>query len=146
MEGKKYWYGKEVEGRLYGLDTLCIAADFKKFKKVAKRFNHILIGTSLIDEMHKNDTTITWGLLERMIDDESKFVSIEVRPKQLDKIPHKMKLKCHILYWIDAPEIAQLKDSDSVKICTQDHEMRVFTLFNGQKVKRDDYYHDRYDR
>lgn len=142
---KKYWHGKEIEGRLTGIESLFIAADFKEFNNVAKKFSHILIGTTLVDEMFKKKTEINWDRIEQMIDDENKYFSIEAKPNQLKKIPHSMKLKCHILLWIDVPELSQLKSSDSIKVCHQNHDMRVFTLFNGQRVTRDDYMHDRYD-
>jgi hypothetical protein len=166
---KKYWYGKEIEGRLYGLETLFVADDFKEFKKVAEKFNHILIGPTLIERMNysepKNDIDkfqracgmiknalngvtknfITWGMIERMIDEDKKMFTIEAKPEHIKMLPKAIILKCHILLWLDVPELSKLKSSDSIKVCPQSHEMHVFTLHNGQKVTRQDYIHDRHD-
>lgn len=145
--GKAYWYGKEIEGRLYGIDSLYIARDFKEYEEVSKDFNHVLIGVSLIDEMKKGKTTITWDLIEKQIDEEGKMFSIEAKPYQVKDLPHAMKLKCHILLWVDVPELDELKSSDSVKLSIKDHDMYVYTLFNGQRVTRNDYWvTDRYDK
>lgn len=143
---KKFWYGKEIEGRLYNLDSIYIGHDFDTFENECNDFHHYLIGTSLIDEMDKGGTDITWNYLEELIDMKRKMVTIEARPEQIKKIPHSMKLKCHILLWIDIPELSELKSSDSVKLCIQNHDMYVYTLFNGQRVTRNDYIHDRYEK
>lgn len=141
---KTHWYGKEVEGRLYGIDTLCVALPFETFHKEAAKFTHILIGTSLIDIMYEQENSnVKWEDIQMLLD-LGKTVSLEARPNQLDRIPHTMKLRCHILLWINVPELSQLKQSDSVKLSIQDHDMYVYTLFNGQRVTRNDYYHDRY--
>ena len=45
MQGRDYWYGKEVEGRLYGLYTLFVRNKFpneffnKKVKEKVKKIN-----------------------------------------------------------------------------------------------------------
>lgn len=146
MTKKTHWIGKEVEGRLYGLETLCIANSFTDFEKEFDKTHHVLIGTPLIEEMAEaaDGNKINWSWLEDRVDSRKNFLSLEVKPGQLKKIPHSMKLKCHILYWIDAEELQELKSSDSVKLSIRGHDMFVFTLFNGQRVTRNDYYHDRY--
>jgi len=142
---KKYWYGKEIEGRLYGLETLFVSDDFDGFENVAAKFNHILIGPTLIEKMKNTGSKITWDVIEKMIDDEKKMFTLEAKPENIKSIPQSMKLKCHILLWIDVPELAELKSSDSIKVCPRSHEMYCFTLHNGQKVNRVDYMHDRHD-
>lgn len=145
-KAKDYWFGKEIEGRLYGLETVFIPKLFKAKKSLFKKFNHFLIGPTLIEQMSdpaKIDK-ITWRKLENLID-EGKMITLEVKPGQMKLIPQSMKLKAHILYWIDAEEVSQMKETDSIKICTQSHDMFCFTLFNGQRVKRHDYIHDRYE-
>jgi hypothetical protein len=146
MAKKKYWYGKEIEGRLYGIETLFIPDDFKGFKKIIKKFNHVLVGPKLIEKMNSGTSKISWSYLEKQMDERHMMLTIEVKPELIKMLPQAIKLKAHILLWIDCPELAELKETDSVKICNQSHEMYVFTLFNGQKVTRKDYQHDRYDR
>lgn len=144
MKTANWWHGREIEGRLYGLETVFLARDFKKIKKVAKKFSHVLIGINLIDELNEESTKhITWEWIERYID-KGNFITLEASPDQIKYIPQAIKLKAHILLWIDVPELAELKSSDSIKVCTQLHDMYVFTLHNGQRVTRNDYYHDRY--
>lgn len=144
---KDYWFGKEIEGRLYGLETVFIPKSFDAKKKLFKKFNHFLIGPTLICEMStpSYEGPFSWELLESLID-SGKMVTLEVKQGQMKLIPQFMKLKAHILYWIDAEEVAQMKTTDSIKICTQSHDMFVFTLFNGQRVQRHDYTHDRYEK
>lgn len=141
---KNYWFGKEIEGRLYGLETVFIPKDFKAKKGLFKKFNHFLVGPILIEQMTNEKSHIQWQQLENLID-AGKMVTLEVKPGQMKLIPQSMKLKAHILYWIDAAEIAEMKETDSIKLCSQSHDMFVFTLFNGQRVKRHDYIHDRYE-
>lgn len=144
---KKYWYGKEIEGRFYGLETLFISDDCEIPTKVLTRFNHILIGPTLIEKMSNKDvkTTITWKDIEEEIDVNKIMFTIEAKPQHIKLLPKAIILKCHILLWLDVPELAELKSSDSIKICPRSHEMHVFTLHNGQKVTRQDYIHDRHD-
>ena len=147
MSKRKSWfYGKEVEGRLYGLETVFLAEDFRKIKKVAKKFGHALIGVSLIDQLIDGYAEhISWGWIESYID-KGNFITLEATPCQISEIPQAIRLKAHILLWIDVPELDELKSSDSVKLCTKNHDMYVYTLHNGQRVTRNDYYHDRYDK
>lgn len=146
---KKYWYGKEIEGRFYGLETLFVSDDFseREYIKVCEKFNHILIGPPLIEKMFKEpeSTQIKWSLIEEQIDEQKKMFTLEAKPEHIKMIPKSMILKCHILLWIDVPELAELKSSDSIKVCPRSHEMYCFTLHNGQKVTRQDYIHDRHD-
>lgn len=142
---KNYWYGKEIEGRLYGVETAYIPRDFKPKKKFFNKFQHYLIGPELIKSMNSGKSNITWKKIESLIDEKMIMITLEVKPGLLQDIPQSMKLKCHILYWIDAEELSELKSSDSVKIAMRSHDMYVFTLFNGQRVTRNDYLHDRYD-
>lgn len=144
---KKYWYGKEIEGRLYGLETLFVSDDFNEFAKISENFHHILIGPTLIRKMSSSSvkTDITWEAIEEMIDVDKKMFTIEAKPQDIALLPKAIILKCHILLWLDVPELSELKSSDSIKVCPRSHEMHVFTLYNGQKVGREDYIHDRHD-
>lgn len=145
MKSKNYWTGKEIEGRLYGLDTIFLARDFKGMLNEAVKYPSILIGVGLIDELnYETSNNLSWQDIENLLD-TGKAVTLEVKPHQVKKIPIQIKLKAHILLWIDVPEIAELKSSDSVKLCSQSHDMHVFTLFNGQRVTRDNYQHDKYE-
>jgi hypothetical protein len=135
----KYWIGKEIEGRLHGLETVFLADMPHNLADLMERYSHILIGTSLINKMCDTD----WDRFEFYIN-EGNFVTIEAKPLQLDMIPSKMKIKAHILLWIDLPSLYELKDTDSIKLTLREYEMYVFTLQNGQRVTKKDYIHDRY--
>ena len=141
----KYWYGKEIEGRLYGLESVFISTDLteSEFTEIQK-VNHFLIGTSLIDEIDQGNTYITWDKLFDLIVKDHKFITIEAKPDQIKKLPQKLKLRAHILLWLDIPELYDLKVTDSVKLCPALHEMYVTSLMNCQRVSKNDYYHDRY--
>lgn len=144
---KKYWYGKEIEGRLYGLETLFVADVFDEYEEISKKFNHILLGPTVIEKLQSNDvkSKMSWDTIQQQVDEDKKMFTIEAKPKHIAMLPKWVLLKCHILLWIDIPELAELKSTDSIKICPRSHEMYCFTLFNGQKVNRADYIHDRHD-
>lgn len=144
---KKVWYGKEIEGRLYGIETLFISDDVAITDDVLSKFNHILIGPTLIEKMSdKNvETYITWRSIEQRIDSEKTMFTIEAKPEHIKLLPKAILLKCHILLWLDVPELSELKSSDSIKVCPRSHDMYCFTLHNGQRVTRQDYIHDRHD-
>ena len=142
----KWWIGKEIEGRLYGIETAFIGGilPMEIFVHITSNFHHILIGTKTIDELEETDKKMfTWNdviqAIKKNID-----VTIEAMPNQICKLPHFIKLKAHILLWIDIPELIELKDTDSVKLCIQNHDMYIYTIFNGQRITRKDYLHDRY--
>lgn len=142
---KKYWYGKEIEGRLYGLESVFIPTDLNDQElSEIQNIHHYLIGTPLIDEIEKGGTNITWDKVFDWIVYDNKFVTIEAKPGQIKFLPQKIKLRCHILLWLDVPEIYDLKVTDSVKLCPSLHEMYVTSFMNCQRVTKNDYFHDRY--
>ncbi len=143
----KYWYGKEIEGRLYGLESVFISTDLTNDELTeVKKVHHLLIGTSLIDEIQKGDTTITWDMIFDWIVYENKYVTLEAKPEQIKNLPQKIKLRCHILLWLDVPELYDLKETDSVKLCHGLHEMYVTSFMNCQRVTKNDYYHNIYKK
>ena len=92
-----------------------------------------------------SNSQISWKVIEEQIDEQKKMFTIEAKPEHIKLLPKSIILKCHILLWLDVPELAELKSSDSIKVCPRSHEMYCFTLHNGQKVNRQDYIHDRHD-
>ena len=143
----KYWYGKEIEGRLYGLESVFIRTDLNddEINDIFK-VHHILIGTSLIDEIAGGSTNITWDRIFDWIVYDNKFVTLEAKPEQIKLLPQNIKLRCHILLWLDIPELYDLKVTDSVKLCHGLHEMWVTSFMNCQRVTKNDYFHDKFER
>ena len=134
----------EIEGRYYGIDTLFIADEYEDLVDDMYKVYHVLIGTSLVDKLAAGECVdISWLDIERYLR-EGNIVTLEVKPEQLKNVPHFVKLKAHILLWLDVPELDELKKTDSIKVCPRLHDMYVFTLMNGQKVERHEYLIDRY--
>ena len=143
---KKYWYGKEIEGRLYGLESVFISTDLTEEEITSiLKVHHILIGTTLIDEIQSGNTNITWDRILHWILIDNKYVTLEAKPEQIKPLPQAIKLRTHILLWLDVPELYDLKESDSVKLCHSLHEMYVTSFMNCQRVTKNDYYHDRFE-
>lgn len=142
----KYWFGKEIEGRFYGLESAFIVDDLTEEEfNHALTVNHLLIGVPLIDKINKGGTFITWSKLLHLIQVNNKFVTLEAKPEQLKFISQEMKLRSHILLWLDVPELNDIKSTDSVKLVTAPYEIYATSLMNCQKVTKHEYTHDRFN-
>lgn len=145
---KSIWYGKEVEGRFTDIET-CFIADFSPLVYGTKRIKptpHIYICSPATEQLI-NDSKgkdFNWQNIFDMISD-TQFVSIEVTPGMLEKIPPMIRIRAHILLMLDCKDAALLKQTDSIKVVYADYKLYCTTIHNMQSVNPDDYKFDRYE-
>ena len=131
MQDRKYWYGKEVEGRYYGLWTL---------------FNRHEVGPITDTVHHLYFTNEFWQLkdaaeqIEKYIIDYP--VSVEVDNTTFKNLTPNIKVRAHILYRIKDKQVFDLKDTDSVFIDGEIYNVLCFTKHNALKVGYADYAFD----
>lgn len=131
MKGKDCWYGKEVEGRLFGLYTLFCRYKIGKIKKSVK---HIYF-------------TIEFWETENAINDIENLlldypVSIEVNEATYKHLTPNMKVRAHIIYRVKDKNIFDIKETDSVFIDGNMYNVLCFTKHNALKVNYNDYSND----
>lgn len=131
MEGKDYWYGKEVEGRLFGLFTL---------------FNRNKLGIVTDKVRHLYFTIEFWQIKNSAEQIESFLlnypVSIEVDEDTYKLVTPNMKVHAHIIYRIQDKNIFDLKETDSLFIDGNMYNVLCFTKHNAYNVNYTDYSND----
>lgn len=145
---KSIWYGKEVEGRFTDIET-CFIADFTPLvygKERLKLVPHIYICSPATEQLinDSKNKDFNWQNIFKMITD-TQFVSIEVTPGMLEKIPPMIRIRAHILLMLDCKDAALLKQTDSIKVVYGDYKLYCTTVHNMQSVNPDDYKFDRYE-
>ena len=145
---KSIWYGKEVEGRFTDIET-CFIADFAPLvygKERMKPMPHIYICSPATEQLVNDSKSkdFNWQNIFNMISD-TQFVSIEVTPGMLERIPPMIRIRAHILLMLDCKDAALLKQTDSIKVVYGDYKLYCTTVHNMQSVNPDDYKFDRYE-
>jgi len=136
---RTHWYGKEVEGRFTDIETLFIS-DIIGFDKIATNsVAHVYFCSNATSQLIANDG---WDMIFRMISDTS-FITIEVTPGMLEKIPPMIRIRAHILLMIDCTDVGLLKKTDSIKVVYAPYSLYCTTIYNMQHVTPDDYKFDR---
>jgi hypothetical protein len=136
---RTHWYGKEVEGRFTDIETLFIA-DIKALDKIVQgKIAHVYFCSGATAQLIEHDK---WDMVFRMISDTS-FVTIEVTPGMLEKIPPMIRIRAHILLMLDCKDAELLKKTDSIKVVYADYSLYCTTVHNMQQVTPDDYKFDR---
>ena len=140
---KKYWYGKECEGRLTDVETLFICdikdLDLSKCEKMP----HIYFCSGAVEQLIDDKYSINWDLINSIVDNENTTVSLEVEPDKLSLIPPIIRIKTHIMYMMVDPDISLLKKNDSIKVIYGDYSLYCTSIQNMQHVTPDDYKYDR---
>ena len=145
---KSVWFGKEVEGRFTDVETMFVS-DFNELlqgKVATKPVAHVYICSpatrQLIDGNLKG---FDWNNIFNMMSDKQ-FVSIEVEPGMLEKIPPMIRIRAHILLMLNEKDGGLLKKTDSIKVVYNDYSLYCTTVHNMQQVLPDDYKFDRYEQ
>lgn len=131
MRGKDYWYGKEVEGRLFGLYTL---------------FNRNRLGKITKDVQHLYFTVEFWEqeqavrIIENLL---LKYpISVEVTNETYKHLTPNIKVRAHIIYRVKDKNVFDLKETDSVFVDGNMFNVLCFTKHNALKVDYNDYSND----
>tara|TARA_R110001583_G_scaffold11926_6_gene53244 strand:+ start:265 stop:708 length:444 start_codon:yes stop_codon:yes gene_type:complete len=143
---RKYWYGKECEGRLTDVETLFIADINIKGLNMDKA-PHIYFCSGAVGQLIADEkkSELTWTWLNNFIDKTGTTVSLECIPGMLQKVPAMIRIKTHIMYMMSVEEVRLLKQNDSVKLVHGEYDLYCTSIQNMQKVTPDDYKYDRYE-
>ena len=141
---RKYWYGKECEGRLTDVETLFIADIDVKGLNMEKA-PHIYFCSPAVRQLIKGKGDLNWDWLNAFIDRTGITVSLECEPGMLKEVPPMMRIKTHIMYMMNQEEVGLLKQNDSVKVVYAPYSLYCASIQNMQKVTPDDYKYDRYE-
>ena len=141
---RKYWYGKECEGRLTDVETLFIAdIDVKGLNM--ERAPHIYFCSPAVRQLIKGKGDLNWDWMNAFIDRTGTTISLECEPGMLKDVPPMIRIKTHIMYMMNEEEVGLLKQNDSVKVVYAPYSLYCASIQNMQKVTPDDYKHDRYE-
>tara|TARA_R110000851_G_scaffold204615_1_gene356532 strand:- start:1176 stop:1622 length:447 start_codon:yes stop_codon:yes gene_type:complete len=144
---RKYWYGKECEGRLTDVETLFIADISVHEEQVVdmEKMPHIYFCSGAVEQLIEGKGTLNWEWLVKFIDRTNITISLEVTPGMLQKVPPMVTIKTHIMYMISIDEVRLLKQNDSIKVVHGPYELYCTSIQNMQKVTPDDYKYDRHE-
>ena len=141
---RKYWYGKECEGRLTDVETLFIAdIDVKGLNM--ERAPHIYFCSPAVRQLIKGKGDLNWDWMNSFIDRTGTTISLECEPGMLKHIPPMIRIKTHIMYMMNEEEVGLLKQNDSVKVVYAPYSLYCASIQNMQKVTPDDYKYDTYE-
>ena len=141
---RKYWYGKECEGRLTDVETLFIADIDVKGLNMEKA-PHIYFCSPAVRQLIKGKGDLNWDWMNGFIDRTGTTISLECEPGMLKHVPPMIRIKTHIMYMMNEEEVGLLKQNDSVKVVYAPYSLYCTSIQNMQKVTPDDYKYDRYE-
>ena len=141
---RKYWYGKECEGRLTDVETLFIADIDMKGLNMEKA-PHIYFCSPAVRQLIKGKGDLNWDWLNSFIDRTGTTISLECEPGMLKDVPPMIRIKTHIMYMMNEEEVGLLKQNDSVKVVYAPYSLYCASIQNMQKVTPDDYKYDTYE-
>lgn len=131
MKGKSYWYGKEVEGRLFGLYTLF---NRHELGEITDKVQHLYFTI----EFWENKDCVE--IMESLLLDYP--ISIEVNEEVYKYVTPNMKVRAHLIYRIQDKNVFDLKETDSVFVDGNMYNVLCFTKHNALKVNYTDYSND----
>lgn len=136
MIGKKNWYGKEVEGRLYGLNTKFIRYEVGELDPY--EVQHLYFTREFLE---------TEGGIEQIefFCINSKYmISVECNKNTFNLLTPNIKVRAHLIYRVVEDNIFKLKETDSIFIDTEEpYNVLCFTKHNSLKVTPNDYSNDK---
>ena len=145
---RKYWYGKECEGRLTDVETLFIA-DIRVKGVDMEKMPHIYFCSGAVEQLISNDmknqSQLDWDWMNKFIDRTGITISLECTPGMLKDVPPMIRIKTHIMYMMNEEEVGLLKKNDSIKVIHAPYSLYCASIQNMQKVTPDDYKYDRYE-
>ena len=141
---RKYWYGKECEGRLTDVETLFIA-DIDVKGLVMEKAPHIYFCSPAVRQLIKGKGDLNWDWMNSFIDRTGTTISLECEPGMLKHVPPMIRIKTHIMYMMNEEEVGLLKQNDSVKVVYAPYSLYCASIQNMQKVTPDDYKYDTYE-
>lgn len=136
MHGKSNWYGKEVEGRLYGLITKFIRYEVGELDN--PDLQHLYFTKEFIDDVEDAAEQI-----EELSINTKLIISVECNKNNYHKITPNMKVRCHLIYRIIDDYPFDLKETDSIFIDKEGmYNVLCFNKYQALPVKPIDYSND----
>lgn len=132
MYGKKYWYGREVEGRFADIDTVFIR---EEIPSNYKEYPHIYFTIEYISKLKFDE------ILEIL--ESRQVVTIEVNSEVFDKIPMSLFNRCHLIYRIKDEFVSKLKQTDTVSIDAGWYRVSQIMKCHLMEITPDNYKFDR---
>ena len=142
---RKYWYGKECEGRFTDVETLFISdIDGLNLDEI-DLMPHFYFCSGAVEQLLEeyDEYDIDWDIINNLIWEKNLTISLEVEPDTLSMIPPMIRIKTHIMYMISDKDVSLLKKNDSIKVVYDDYSLYCSSIQNMQHVTPDDYKHDR---
>ena len=143
---RKYWYGKECEGRLTDVETLFLADINVKGLNMEKA-PHIYFCSGAVEQLIKDasDSKLNWDWMNKFIDRTGTTISLECTPGMLKNVPPMIRIRTHIMYMLEEEEVGLLKQNDRIKFIHAPYSLYCASIQNMQKVTPDDYKYDIYE-
>ncbi len=135
MQGKSYWFGREVEGRLTGVMTCFVREEIPKDEDMVEECLHIYFTVEYMracTDYEDIAAFIEGGLL----------VTCEVDETIVQELCDFVRVRAHLIYRVKTPSLALLKNTDSVALDVAPYDVKITTLHHFQEVKPQDYTHD----
>ena len=141
MYSRNYWFGQELEGRLYGIQTLFIRNCFPSQDEMNKaNFHHLYLTLEFLTA-NKADSQI-WDKIRFFVFKLKMPLSIEANDSNIDNIPLDLYNVAHILYRIPDKTALKLKKHDTIVIQTSPYNCYCCTISSMIKTENNDYRFD----
>ena len=143
---RKYWYGKECEGRLTDIETLFLA-DINVKGLNMDRAPHIYFCSGAVEQLIANDidSKLNWDWMNKFIDRTGTTISLECVPGMLKNIPPMIRIRTHIMYMLEEEEVGLLKQNDSIKVIHAPYSLWCGSRHDRQRDTPDNYKYDIYE-
>ena len=135
---RKYWYGKECEGRLTDVETLFISdIDGLNLDEI-DLMPHIYFCSGAVEQLLEeyDEYDIDWDIINNLIWEKNLTISLEVEPDTLSMIPPMIRIKTHIMYMISDKDVSLLKKNDSIKVVYDDYSLYCSSIQNIQHIQK----------
>jgi hypothetical protein len=138
MYEKRYWYGKEVEGRLSDMETVFVRSEVPTNYI---EYPHVYFTIEYIT--HAVNSPVLWDRIYQILDNSNKMITIEANDRVIDSIPMSVFNRVHIIYRIQDANVAKLKKTDTLSIDAGWYRCLQVTKHNMMETDPDTYKFDR---
>lgn len=147
MKGALAWVGKEVEGRLFGIETLFLRSlsnTVMSDRRVIEHFD-TLGHVYLTAEVQDSHTVKEVECFVEKCRVALKYVTLECLDRDVEKLSTKIRDYCHLIVRVHVSCLHLLKNTDSIALDIHDppaYECFVFSKQAALVTTRDQYTDD----
>lgn len=141
-----FYFGKEIEGRLKGLDVLVLlssdstAIESDEIKPYLSKAQIFLLTLDSYSHLNDSEQREKIKLFYNLSKNYNLKFSLEVNSKTLKNLDKRIACDTHLLYRIDLPDnfiFSKLKDTDSLVFTTADDLLHnVYTLDSVSQLSK----------